>query len=67
MIQNNPVAGYIEAIKRQNKKRVTRIRWVKWEESLSKIYDILDNQSNIELPNKNTEYFYRYFNDKEDE
>jgi hypothetical protein len=49
------------------KKRVTRIRWVKWEESLSKIYDILDNQSNIQLPNKNTEYFYSYFNDKEDE
>jgi hypothetical protein len=49
------------------KRRVIRIRRVKWEESLLKIYDILDNQSNIELPNKNTEYFYRYFNDKKEE
>lgn len=47
--------------------RVTSIRWVKWVETLSKIYDILASHSNIELPNKNAEYFYRYFNEKKDD
>jgi hypothetical protein len=49
------------------KGRVTRIRHVKWEESLIRIYNLLEKQPNIELPNTNSDYFYKYFNEKEEE
>lgn len=49
------------------KNKVTSIRFVKWNESLLKIYNIFETQTNIELPNSNIEYFRKYFNDKKEE
>ena len=47
------------------KNSVTVIRYVNWNETLLKLKNILGEQTNIELPNTNSEYFYRYFNEEE--
>ncbi len=47
------------------KNRVTVIRYVNWHETLLKLKKILEEQANVELPNTNSEYFYRYFNEEE--
>jgi len=47
------------------KNRVTAIRYVNWHETLLKLNLILEEQANVELPNTNSEYFYRYFNEEE--
>lgn len=46
------------------KNRVTIIRYVKWQETLKKLNIILEEQT-VEMPNTNSEYFYKYFREEE--
>ena len=45
--------------------RVTKLRYANWSNTFRKIYKSLENQKQIEMPKRNSEKFYNYFNEEE--